>query len=89
MKSKISFFNKTIFIKNVTLYWPIWGVYTIGLMFFQPVLLWTYEHDAGYYTYTYGDHLENLIGVLYYEGHAFFVALISVPIRKGFKVWIV
>lgn len=40
MKSKISFFNKTIFWKNVTLYWPIWGIYTLVLFISQPIALW-------------------------------------------------
>ena len=40
MKSKISFFNKTIFWKNVTLYWPIWGIYTLISFICQPIALW-------------------------------------------------
>ena len=40
MKSKISFFNKTIFLKNVTLYWPIWVIYTLFLLGGLPVSLW-------------------------------------------------
>lgn len=51
MKSKISFFNKTIFLKNVTLYWPIWAVYTILLLFGLPIPLW-FEMQ-----YDYGDRL--------------------------------
>lgn len=44
MKSKISFFNKTIFLKNITLYWPIWAIYTMLLLFMQPIALWTQLH---------------------------------------------
>ncbi len=40
MKSKISCFNKTIFLKNVTLYWPIWGLYLLYLMIAVPGSLW-------------------------------------------------
>lgn len=40
MKSKISFFNKTIFRKNVTLFWPIWGAYLLFLLISQPGILW-------------------------------------------------
>ena len=29
MKSKTSFFNRTVFKKNVTLYWPIWVCYLL------------------------------------------------------------
>lgn len=34
------FFNKTIFKKNVTLYWPIWGIYTLVLLCSMPGILW-------------------------------------------------
>lgn len=37
---KMSFFNKTIFKKNITLYWPIWGIYTFLLLCFVPGVLW-------------------------------------------------
>ncbi len=47
MKSKISFFNKTIFWKNVTLYWPIWGGYTFILMCIMPIMLWL-EYNNGF-----------------------------------------
>lgn len=40
MKSKISFFNKTIFLKNVTLYWPIWTIYSLFLLIPMPLTLW-------------------------------------------------
>ena len=47
MKSKTSYFNKTIFLKNVTLYWPIWGIYTFILMCAMPFVLWL-EYNDGY-----------------------------------------
>lgn len=50
MKSKTSFFNKTIFLKNVTLYWPIWGIYTFILMCVMPILLWLEYNDGYRYT---------------------------------------
>lgn len=40
MKSKISCFNKTIFKKNVTRFWPIWLLYMGYLVFALPVNLW-------------------------------------------------
>lgn len=40
MKSKISFFNPTIFRKNIMLYSPIWVVYTAILIFSLPVYMW-------------------------------------------------
>lgn len=39
MKSKISFFNKTIFIKNILQCWPVWSVYLIVLFFAMPLSL--------------------------------------------------
>ena len=33
MKSKTSCFNKTIFRKNVTRFWPVWAVYLAYLFF--------------------------------------------------------
>lgn len=32
MKSRISFFNKTVFKKNLTRFAPAWGLYTVGLL---------------------------------------------------------
>lgn len=40
MKSKICFFNKTILLKNITLYWPIWSLYLLFLLFTMPGMLW-------------------------------------------------
>ena len=40
MKSKTSCFNKTIFKKNVTRFWPIWLLYMGYLVFALPVNLW-------------------------------------------------
>lgn len=39
MKSKTSCFNKTIFKKNGTRFWPIWALYLIILFFSMPVSL--------------------------------------------------
>ena len=47
MKSKISCFNKTIFKKNLTLYWPIWVAYLLYMIAVVPVSLYQYMH--GYY----------------------------------------
>ena len=32
MKSNQSFFNKTVFQKNLTRFAPCWGLYTVGLL---------------------------------------------------------
>lgn len=42
MKSKISCFNKTIFKKNLTLYWPLWTAYLVMLLAMVPVNLYQY-----------------------------------------------
>ena len=39
MKSKTSFFNKTIFINNLTRFWPIWALYLVIWIFVMPVML--------------------------------------------------
>ncbi len=43
MKSRISFFNKAIFRKNITRFFPVWGLYTIFLL-----LVFSTFADAGY-----------------------------------------
>ncbi|MBQ8278382.1 MAG: hypothetical protein IJZ23_00900 [Roseburia sp.] len=42
MKSKISCFNKTIFKKNLTLYWPLWVAYLLMMLAAVPVNLYQY-----------------------------------------------
>lgn len=79
MKLKKSFFNKTIFWKNVTLYWPIWGLYTVLLIFLQPVMFWSSCYYSKYYDhYTYGDRLEDLIDVIYLDAHVYIIALMAI-----------
>ena len=78
MKSKISFFNKTIFKKNVTLYWPIWVLYTVFLVFVQPVMFWSSCYYSKYYDeYTYQDKLEDLIEVIYFDFHVYIIAFVA------------
>ena len=52
MKSKTFCFNKTIFKKNMTHFWPLWALYTCYLIFVLPVSLWlnmqSYAHMEGY-----------------------------------------
>lgn len=40
MKSKISFFNRTIYKKNLVLFWPIWGSFFLFELFQGPLYLW-------------------------------------------------
>ena len=46
MKSKISCFNKTIFKKNLTLYWPLWTAFLLYMLAGVPVSL--YQYMRGY-----------------------------------------
>ena len=41
MKSKTSFFNKAIYKKNFTLYWPIWVCYLLYGLVKVPGSLWS------------------------------------------------
>lgn len=40
MQSKTSYFNKTIFLKNITHYWPIWTAYLLICLFRLPLSLY-------------------------------------------------
>ncbi len=44
MKSKTSYFNKTIFVKNMFRFWPIWVLYLAILIFSMPVNLFVMTH---------------------------------------------
>ena len=76
MKSKISFFNKTIFLKNVTLYWPIWGIYTLTALLMQPATIWLFN-NMSYYADGYSDvmQLRDLVDVLGFEGYVVLIAV--------------
>lgn len=41
MKSKTSCFNRTIFLKNVTTYWPMWVLYLLFLICEMPLYIWS------------------------------------------------
>lgn len=62
----------------MTLYWPIWVMYTVILVIAQPVMLWSNCYFAKFYdSYTYSDKLEDLINVLFLDGHVYFIALVA------------
>lgn len=49
MKSKTFCFNRTIFKKNVTHYWPVWALYLAYLLLTMPFLIWqisTYSYSG-------------------------------------------
>ena len=50
MQSKISFFNKTIFKKNFTHYWPVWFGYLVICLFEIPFGIYICSRNVAYYT---------------------------------------
>ena len=42
MSSKTSFFNKTVFLKNIRQFWPLWGTYLGILLLTSPLILYNY-----------------------------------------------
>lgn len=75
MKSKISFFNKTIFLKNVTLYWPIWGIYTLVSLIMQSGVIWLCN-NMSYFGNSYSDEnqFRDLMGALGFDGYVVLIA---------------
>ena len=49
MKSKTSCFNRTIFKKNFTHFWPLWLLYQIYLLVVIPVWVWQKAASPYYY----------------------------------------
>lgn len=49
MKSKTSCFNRTIFKKNFTHYWPLWALYLGYLLLSLPVSIWQTATSKWYY----------------------------------------
>ena len=46
MRSKTSCFNSTLFKKNLSRYWPLWGLASFGGAMFPPALLGNLLHDG-------------------------------------------
>lgn len=42
MRSKTSYFNPTLFLKNLTRFWPIWALYTLIWTLYLPLPIFTY-----------------------------------------------
>lgn len=79
MKSKKSFFNKTIFKKNVVLYWPLWAVYTVFLFCMQPGSIWIYNYNANFRTgYDMMQRVRDLISALSMEGYIALIAFFAI-----------
>ena len=79
MKSKISFFNKTIFLKNITLYWPIWGAYTLLVFIFQPIIYGVANAmSLRFDGYTQSQKLQDLVSCLYFGPYVVIIAFTAV-----------
>ena len=79
MKLKKSFFNKTLFMKNVVLYWPLWAVYTVFLFCMQPGSIWVYNYNASFRTgYDMTNRLRDLISTLAMEGYIVLIAFFAI-----------
>lgn len=50
MRSAKSWFNGTLYKKNLTRFWPVWGVYLVIWLFVFPVQLILDSHDTTYIT---------------------------------------
>ncbi len=75
MKSKISFFNKTIFWKNVTLYWPIWGIYALISLIMQSGMVWLCNNMEFYFKgYSDEMQLRDLLDSLQFDGYVTLIA---------------
>ena len=75
MKSKTSFFNKAIFKKNVTLYWPIWVCYLLYGLVKIPGSIWSGLRQN---VITEGDRLETLASALNLRVDIYVVAFVAV-----------
>lgn len=65
MQSKTSFFNKSIFWKTVSRFWPVWGAYLAIWLIMLPVIVLTNRYSY----YNNADHLrEYLLNIGYYGG---------------------
>ncbi len=72
----MTFFNKTIFKKNITLYWPIWGIYTFVLLCSMPGLLWLEFQSYYFMGLTKTQKISSLYSVLEATGlHIWLIAI--------------
>ena len=72
MRSKTSFFNKTLFFKSMARFWPVWGSYFAIWLIILPVMLLANSYslandpiDASYTLYTYATLGGVIMGAIY------------------------
>ena len=83
MQSKTSFFNRTIFWKNITHFWPIWLIYTIFLLCMLPLRLLV-NSGISYEGYSAQEITEikqnNFMQILFPGGSSTPIALLSLAV---------
>lgn len=83
MKSKIFYFNKTIFKKNMTHFWPLWLAYAVYMMLILPVNIWqkmsgTYVEDIYDIASRKMYNISRVLGSALEPSGVFFFAVIAV-----------
>ena len=91
MKSKTSCFNKTIFLKNITHYWPIWVMFTLWNLFILPFMIFNESQRYKYITdltqqeiaQSRSSDILSIVGVYMNPAALFFFAVIVVRQYAG------
>lgn len=78
MRSGISFFNPTLFNKNIQRTWPIWGLYSLFLFIMLPVRILTPQ-----YSMDYGETVQKLVTRMMTELPRMLTGLVPVAFVMG------
>mgnify|MGYP001336736255 len=83
MRSKTSYFNETVFWKNITHFWPVWLIYTILLLCMVPLRLLV-NSGISYEGYSAQEikeiKMNNFMQILFSDGSGALIALLSLAI---------
>ena len=83
MRSKTSYFNETVFWKNITHFWPVWLIYTIFLLCMVPLRLLV-NSGISYEGYSAQEikeiKMNNFMQILFSDGSGALIALLSLAI---------
>lgn len=78
MKRKASFFNKTIYYKNIMHFWPVWSIYLLLLLIWVPYSIWNLgEHHSldnilRYNSYSVRD-MQNMVNLRIYNAASIWI----------------